>query len=646
MPESSYHSPAIQCSSGGYSGHQGSSSAYFSAMPKSSYRPPAIQGSSGGYLGQQAQTLGNKAMVPRDCYECGDPAPVAQPPRGGGQAGRGHPIGGGHIGRGQSTTAQSGGGQPAGAPARFYALPTRPDALASDAVITGIISVCDKDVSVLFDPGSTYSYVSSLFSRFLVIPPAPLGTPIHMSTPVGDYMVVDRIYRSCVVTLCGFETRADLLLLDMIDFEIILGMDWLSPYHAVQDCHAKTVTLAMPGLPRLEWKLQGARVFSKIDLRSRYHQLKIRDSNVSKTAFRTRYDHYKFLVMSFGLTNAPATFMDLMNRVFRPYIYSFFIVFIDDILIYSRSLGEYEQHLRVVLQTMQDQKLYAKFFMCEFWLESVAFLGHVMSEEGIKVDPKKIEAVQSWPCPISVTEIRSFLGLAGYYRRFVQVFSSIALPLTRLTQKGDPFRWTDNCEVSFQKLKTALTTAPVLVLPSGSGIYTVYCDASCVGLGCVLMHKGRVIAYVSRQLKIHEKNYHVHDLELAASVHALKIWRHYLYGILCEIKAQQFDDPYLAVLRETMLQGSAKEVSIGEDGILQLRGRLFVPNVDDLRERIQEEAQSSRYSIHPGAIKMYRDSRQHYWWRRMKKDIVEYMAKCLNWQHVKYEHQRPGGLFQ
>ncbi|XP_070005711.1 uncharacterized protein [Nicotiana sylvestris] len=217
-------------------------------------------------------------MVPGVCYECGDPghmkrtcprlrgkavhqvqqpmtsAPAAPPPRGGEQAGRGRPRGGGQAGRGQPTIAQSGGGQPVGALVRFYALPARPDALASDAVITGIISIGGRDASVLFDPGSTYLYVSSLFARFLVISPEPLGTLVHVSTLVGDSMVVDRIYQSCVVTFYGFETRSDLMLLDMIDFQVILGMDWLSPYHTVLDCHAKTILLVIPGLPRLEWK--------------------------------------------------------------------------------------------------------------------------------------------------------------------------------------------------------------------------------------------------------------------------------------------------------------------------------------------------------------------------------------------------------
>ncbi|XP_070013395.1 uncharacterized mitochondrial protein AtMg00860-like [Nicotiana sylvestris] len=236
--------------------------------------------------------------------------------------------------------------------------------------------------------------------------------------------------------------------------------------------------------------------------------------------------------MSFGLTNAPAAFMDFMNRVFKPYLDLFVIVFIDDILIYSRSETNHAEHLRIVLQTLQDHKLYAKFSKCEFWLKSVAFLGHIISGEGEKVDSQKIEAVKNWPRPTSVSDIRSFLGLVGYYRRFVEGFSSISSPLTRLTQKKVKFQWSDACEKSFEELKKRLTSAPVLTLPEGNEGFVVYCDASGVGLGCVLMHHGKVIAYASRQLKAHENNYPTHDLELAVVVFALKIWRHYLYGYM------------------------------------------------------------------------------------------------------------------
>jgi len=210
-------------------------------------------------------------------------------------------------------------------------------------------------------------------------------------------------------------------------------------------------------------------------------------------------------------------------------------VFIDDILVYSRGAEEHEQHLRIVLQILREHQLYAKLSKCEFWLSSVSFLGHVISREGIQVDPKKVEAVSNWPRPTSVTEIRSFLGMAGYYRRFVQDFSRISAPMTKLIRKQVKFVWDDTCEQSFQKLKNCLTSAPVLALPTDQGGLTVYCDASRIGLGCVLMQHGRVIAYASRQLKRHELNYPMHDLEMAAVVFALKIWRHYLYGEKCEI---------------------------------------------------------------------------------------------------------------
>ena len=179
---------------------------------------------------------------------------------------------------------------------------------------------------------------------------------------------------------------------------------------------------SLPRIDDLFDQLQGASCFSKIDLRSGYYQLRIRREDVPKTVFRTRYSHYEFLVMSFGLTNAPAAFMDLMNRVFKPFLDRFVIVFIDDILVYSRSEEEHAEHLRIVLQTLREHQLYAKFSKCELWLDSVAFLGHVVSREGIQVDPKKIEAVMDWQRPTTVTEVRSFLGLAGYYRRFVQDF--------------------------------------------------------------------------------------------------------------------------------------------------------------------------------------------------------------------------------
>ena len=211
------------------------------------------------------------------------------------------------------------------------------------------------------------------------------------------------------------------------------------------------------------------------------------------------------------------------------------MVFIDDILIYSRSREEHAEHLRLILQRLREQKLYGKFSKCEFWLKEVAFLGHVISKEGVAVDPQKISAITAWEAPKTVTEIRSFLGLAGYYRRFVDKFSTLAAPMTQLLCKGAKFEWTPERQQCFEEIKRLLVSAPILAMPKTDVDYSVYTDVSRVGLGCVLMQETHIIAYVSRQLRPHEKNYPTHDLELAAVVHALKIWRHYLVGNRCEI---------------------------------------------------------------------------------------------------------------
>ena len=202
--------------------------------------------------------------------------------------------------------------------------------------------------------------------------------------------------------------------------------------------------------------------------------------------------------MSFGLTNAPTYFMSMMNKVFMEFLDKFVVVFIDDILIYSKNEEEHKEHLRLVLEKLREHQLYAKFSKCEFWLKKVGFLGHVISGEGITVDPSKVEAVTEWKAPTSVGEIRSFLGLAGYYRRFIENFSKIAKPMTELLKKDTKFNWTEECEASFQELKKRLVTAPVLILPNIRKDFQVYCDASRQGLGGVLMQEGRVVSYASR----------------------------------------------------------------------------------------------------------------------------------------------------
>ena len=466
-------------------------------------------------------------------------------------------------------------------------------------MVTGTISLFDTNAHVLVDSGATHSFISWEFIDRVGIEMRPTECSMVVSLPTGDSLIANRVYRGSKVTVASHEFEGDLIVLDMDDFDIIMGMDWLAKHRATVDCYRKEVQFSQPGepevifygerkilstslisviqankmlhkacqgylvyaiesgnsdmqleevpmvneffdvfpedlpglpsdreiefeielapgtepisiapyrmapvelkelkvqmeellskdfvktstspwgapalfvkkkygslclcidyrqlnkvtirnqypLPRIDDlfdQLQGAKVFSKINLRLRYHQLKVRREDVPKTAFKTRYGHYEFLVMPFGLTNAPAAFMDLMNRVFGPYLDKFVIVFIDDILVYSSSKEEHAEHLRIVLQTLREHQLYSKFSKCQFLLDQVAFLGHVVSAEGILVDPRKVEAIVDWKPPTNVTEVRSFLGLAGYYRKFVEGFSKIAIPLTKLTRKEEKFIW-------------------------------------------------------------------------------------------------------------------------------------------------------------------------------------------------------------
>ncbi|GJT08923.1 putative reverse transcriptase domain-containing protein [Tanacetum coccineum] len=383
-----------------------------------------------------------------------------------------------------------------------------------------------------------------------------------------------------------------------------------------------------------------------LHLRSGYHQLRVHEDDIPKTAFRTRYGHFEFTIMPFGLTNALAVFMDLMNRVCKPYLDKFVIVFIDDILIYSKTKEDHEVHLGLVLELLRKEKLYVKLSKCEFWLQEVHFLGHVVNHNGIHVDLSKIEDVNNWKTPTMPSEIRSFLGLAGYYRRFIANFSKIAKPLTSLTQKNQKYVWGVEQEEAFQTLKNNLCDAPILTLPDGVEDFMVYCDASNQGLGCVLMQRGKVIAYASRQLKTHEKNYTTHDLELGAVVFALKTWRHYLYGtksvIYTDHKSLQhiFDQKELNMRQRrwielfsdyeceihyhpvTVQAGMRKKIQVAQSEALKQENALM-ENLHGLEQQM-EKKEGER------ADKMYHDLRDMYWWPGMKRDIATYVSKCLD----------------
>ncbi|GKB38265.1 putative reverse transcriptase domain-containing protein [Tanacetum coccineum] len=243
-----------------------------------------------------------------------------------------------------------------------------------------------------------------------------------------------------------------------------------------------------------------------------------------------------------------------MNRVCKPFLDKFVIVFIDDILIYSKNKEEHKEHLRIILELLQNEKLYAKFLKCEFWLDSEKFLGHVINSQGVHVDPAKVEAIKSWSAPKSPTEVRQFLGLAGYYRRFIEGFSLIVKPLTKLTQKNKTYEWGKEEEEAFHLLKDKLCSAPILALPKGSKDFVVYCDASLKGYGAVLMQREKVIAYASRQLRTHKENYMTHDLELGVVVFALRLWRHYLYDVKCIVFTDHKSLQYILDQKELNLR--------------------------------------------------------------------------------------------
>jgi transposase InsO family protein len=294
---------------------------------------------------------------------------------------------------------------------------------------------------------------------------------------------------------------------------------------------------ALPRIDELFDRLHGAKVFSKIDLTSGYYQIAIDPKDRYKTAFRTRYGHYEFNVMPFGLTNAPATFQTLMNDIFRDLLDICVIVYLDDILIYSKNKDEHEHHLRQVLKRLKEHQLYAKRSKCTFFSNSVEYLGHIVDGDGLQPNPRLVQAVKDFPQPKTLKELQSFLGLANYYRKFISNFSRIALPLTDGTQRSNqsnlrPIQWTETMQTAFVKLKEALTTAPCLILPDPDGEFEVTTDASedAKAVGAVLVQNGHPVAYESKKLNIHQLNYPIHDKEMCAIMHALERWRPFLLG--------------------------------------------------------------------------------------------------------------------
>ncbi|GJS06926.1 putative reverse transcriptase domain-containing protein [Tanacetum coccineum] len=417
-------------------------------------------------------------------------------------------------------------------------------------VVMGTFLLNQHLARVLFDSGADKSFVSISLASMLNIPPITLDTTYDIEMADGNLVGTNTIIHGCTLILLNQPFKIDIMPIKLGSFDVVIGMDWLSKYHARIICDEKVIHIPidgetliirgdlimekksdekrledipvvreflevflenLPGLPlirqvefqidlipraapvaRAPYRLaplemqelsdqlqeladrgsliylanfQGSSVYSKIDLRSGYHQLRVRDKDIPKTAFRTRYRHYEFQVMPFGLTSAPTVFMNFMNRVCKPYLDKFVIVLIDDILIYSCNKEEHADHLRIILELLKKEKLYAKFSKCDFWISIVQFLGHVIDRQGIHIDPAKIEALKSWASPTTPTEVRQFLGLASYYQRFIKDFSKIAMSLTELTQKNKKYIWGENQESAFQLLKQKLYEAPILALP-------------------------------------------------------------------------------------------------------------------------------------------------------------------------------------
>lgn len=310
--------------------------------------------------------------------------------------------------------------------------------------------------------------------------------------------------------------------------------------------NAKTVKNKYP-IPIIEDLLDelfGAKIFSKIDLRSGYHQIRMTQADIHKTAFTTHLGHFEYLVMPFGLTNAPATFQTLMNTVLSDYLRKFALVFFDDILIYSTSLSAHVQHLRTVLQVLRDNKLYAKLSKCSFAQEEIEYLGHIISEAGVATDPSKIAIIQQWPQPTNVSELRAFLGMAGYYRRFIQGYGMICRPLFN-TLKKDAFQWGPDQQQAFAQIKLIMSTPPVLALPDFSQPFVLEADASGTGLGAVLMQNGKPISFLSRTLGTKASAASTYEKEAMAILEALKKWKHYFASTSVIIRTDQQSLKYI-----------------------------------------------------------------------------------------------------
>ncbi|GJX61465.1 putative reverse transcriptase domain-containing protein [Tanacetum coccineum] len=543
-------------------------------------------------------------------------------------------------------------------------------------VVTGTFLLNNRYASILFDTGADRSFISSTFSSLIDIAHTPLENSYDVELADGKIVRFRRYYRHGLVKKVSRRDRKEEDKSEgkqLKDVPIVRDFTEVFPKDLLGLPLAQSVEFQIDLIP-------GAAPIARAPYRLAPSEMKELSEQLQEISDKG------FIRPNSSPWVAPVLFVKKEDGSFRMYIdyrelnkltlkNRYPLPRIDDLFdqlqgssVYSkidlrsgyhqlRDEKEHEEHLKAILELLKKEKLYAKFSKCEFWIPKVQFLGHVIDSRGIHVDPAKIESIKDWASPKTPTEIRQFLGLAGYYRRFIEGFSKIA-------------------------------NAPILALPDGSEDFVVCCDASHKGLGAVLMQRENVIAYASRQLKVHEKNYTTHDLELGSVVFALKIWRHYLYGTRCTVftdhKSLQhiLDQKELNMRQRRWLEllsdydcdihyhpGKAKieaqnpknlvNEDVGgtirrdipkerleprADGTLCLHGRSWFPCYGDLRSVIMHESHKSKYSIHPGSENMYQDMKKLYWWPNMKADITMYVSKCLTCVRVKAEHQRPSGL--
>ncbi|GJQ93583.1 putative reverse transcriptase domain-containing protein [Tanacetum coccineum] len=520
---------------------------------------------------------------------------------------------------------------------------------------------------MLFDSGADRSFASTTFSALLDVAPSTLDTSYAVELADGRILETNVVLRGCTLGLLVHPFDIGLIPVKLGSFDVIIGIDWLAKYHALIVCDKKVVHIPNGDEVLI---IRGDNCDGEKDLSglppSRQVEFQI---DLVPDAAPVARAPYRL---------APAEMQELSTQL--------------------QELSE-RGFIRPSSSLWGAPVLFVKkkdgsFWMCidyrklnKLNLSKVQFLGHVIDSEGIHVDPAMIESIKDWASPKTPTEIRQFLGLAGYYRRFIKGFSKIARPMTKLTQKSVKFDWGEKAEAAFQLLKQKLCSAPILALPEGSENFVVYYGASHKGLGIVLMQREKVTAYASRQLKVHEKNYTTHDLELGSVVFALKRWRHYLHGTKCvvftdhkslqhildqkELNMRQrcwlellsdYDckiryHPGKANILSAQSEARKEENFINEDlhvminklepradGALCLNNRSWIPLYDDLRALIMHESYKSKYSIHLGSDKMYQDLKKLYWWPDMKAEIATYVSKCLTCAKDKVEYQKPSGL--